>query len=333
MARVFATKVWGLGGETWGALGFSKEGVRNNLAGLFKPDDFVLYLGNFSEPTKPEEQGRLLGLVKISPTHVDTENLVEPSIWRGHLDNNGGKPKWPFGLPLIEVWRFTSDPLPKERDLLPRFAEEGLAMKLATNFEELSDLETRSVLNLPRKRIENIYASPAIKAAQDRESIRAGLQGACKGPSPILGKREILLSVKEFCTYCMELMTTEASFQAFGVRLEVNDKRRLYKIGWAVNATSRQRALNFGFPNPKILGWRPILVQKRKSQLDAYNLEQAILSALESKKIAGRTEMVFCTEDEVQRIFRKAIVSSVPSVTSDDEKFVLQEKLVTESQE
>lgn len=331
MPRIFATKVWGLDAESWGALGFSKEGVRNSLSGQTKPDDFVLYLGTQGSETRVvEERGRLIGLVKVDAKPVATEDLVEPSAWAKHVEENGGTPKWQYGLPITEAWRFTNKPLPDERDVLPRFRDSGLGMKLATNYVELLPSETEAVLALPRERVPRIYSSVAIEAAHSRQVMRAGLRPVTavsgKGPVPILGRREVTYSVKPAATYCMELVGSSDEnlpLRLAGIDRQAREKRHVYKIGWATDVTGRQSTLNFAFPNPSRLGWEPILVQKRYSQLDAYRLEQAVLVKLASRILPNRAEIVVCAPEEVHSAFATALASLRACSDEENAEFVV----------
>lgn len=331
MTRIFATKVWGLGSETWGTLGFSKPGVRDALAGEFKPGDFVLYVGTHGRQTAEEHQGRLIGLVKVDSTHANTADLVEPETWAAHLRENGGEPKWPFGLPVTEAWRFMDDPLPEEKVALPRLTE-GLAMKLATNYEELSQEEVELVLALPRERVEKIYRSDANQAAMNRQAMRAALrtQGSGRGPMPALGRREVTYSIKPAATYCMELFDSSGGLALIsaGLRPSQLETRRVYKIGWSTDVSKRRGTMNFAFPAPALLGWRIHISQRRDSQLDAFLLEQAVLSALSSKKLPARTEMVACTPGELEAAFFQALGTVPPSDEGAQGEFVL--KLVAE---
>ncbi len=262
--RIFATKVWGLDADVWGALGFSKAGVRNDLAGEFKPEDFVLYLGTTSLPTKIEYQGKLIALVKVDSTHVYTVDAVEHNAWEKHIAENGGTAKWPHGLPLTEVWEFTDRPLPSETEILPRIRTDGLSMKLAVNYEQLTDEEVSRVLLLPRRKLENVYTSEAIKAARIRQAVRAGLRSTANssGPSPSLGERVAGHISQPSSLYCLELVGRAIALEAAGLAVRTS-KSRIYKIGWAISPEARRDALNFAYPSPNHLGWQIVRQQSR----------------------------------------------------------------------
>jgi hypothetical protein len=320
--RIFATEVWALDADVWGALGFSKVGVRNRLAGEFKPDDFVLYIGTAGEPTKPEEQSRLLALVKIDSTHVSTADAVEPATWERHLRENEGVPKWPFGLPLTEVWQFTERPFPSELDVLPRIRQSSLGMKLAVNYEELNPVETAKVLALPRQRLTDVYTSPVIEAAKARQRVRASLRpGAGKGPMPSSGDRTATYFSKPSWLYCMELVGGQLALEAAGLT-ERNAKTKVFKIGWAISPDERSKALNFPFPNPARLGWKLVRKQSRASQLDAYELEQAVLNSLHRYKLPGKSEILCCDDTTLDAAIAAAVRLAEASEEEEQKAFV-----------
>ena len=102
-------------------------------------------MGTMGDETAESEQGRLLGLHEMATRPVPTQEMVDPDRWADHLAENGGQPKWPFGLPIVSAERFLSPPL--RAHLLPRLHEENLHRKLASNYELLTPEEAVRVLN------------------------------------------------------------------------------------------------------------------------------------------------------------------------------------------
>jgi hypothetical protein len=53
---IYATLAWGFGPDTWGAVGFSIESVRNSLPDdLRKKNGLVLTIGTQGDETAPED--------------------------------------------------------------------------------------------------------------------------------------------------------------------------------------------------------------------------------------------------------------------------------------
>lgn len=81
LTPIFATLSWGFGPDTWGAIGFALEKVRNDLADdLRKKGGSVLTIGTMEVETQPSEQGRLLGLHTLGTLAIRTQELVEPTL-------------------------------------------------------------------------------------------------------------------------------------------------------------------------------------------------------------------------------------------------------------
>ena len=199
LTPVFATLAWGFTPDTWGAIGFGFEKVRNALAAdLRNKGGSVLTIGTMGMETSLEEQGRLLGIHKVGTLPIRTEELVEPSLWSSHLRDNSGKPKWPFGLPIVSAERF-NDPQPTRRQILPRLHDENLHMKLATNYVELTPDEASAVLAAPRTQVDKIWSTPISAFA----TMRVGRSPP--GFRPTSGIRTLMLTSGPAATYCFAL--------------------------------------------------------------------------------------------------------------------------------
>ena len=112
MGKIFLTKVWGFGPESYPALGFNSEGGRQKLLKESSPGDWVLLAGTRGKPTLPEHQGRLLGKIQLGTDQIDVEkvlNSIGTEIPDDHY-NDDGKYKWPYGLPMLKAYRFDGFP-------------------------------------------------------------------------------------------------------------------------------------------------------------------------------------------------------------------------------
>lgn len=254
LTPIFATLAWGFAPDTWGAIGFGLEKVRNDLAAdLRKRGGFVLTIGTMGIETSPEEQGRLLGLHEVGTLSIRTEELVEPSLWSSHIRDNGGQPKWPFGLPIASAERF-NDPQPTRRLLLPRLHDENLHMKLATNYVELTPDEAQAVLAVPRTRVDEIWSTPISAFATKR----LGRSPAGFKPSP--GIRTLTVTSGPAATYCFSLEGTAVKQVAANL-VPFGSNIRIFKIGFSSDPERRRQQLNAYLPDSRTLEWRSIMAE------------------------------------------------------------------------
>lgn len=260
---IFASLTHGLDLPLWGAFGFSIESVRNSLQNDLNPGDLVLAIGTSGEPTPRELQGKLLGLLKLARQQVVTGDYVEPGHWSAHLAGNGGLPRWPYGMPIIEAEMF-DEPLPIKNDVLPRIKDLGLHMKLATNYERLTPEEEAAVLALPKTPAQEIFRAPG-------SSFQSKLLPRRPGPPPSGKKKVQLPTTGPAATYLMVLEGKQAR------NLSARSDQCIFKIGFSRDPQTRLRALNCFYPKPDLLRWKVEAEQWHEDALNAYSMEQHAL--------------------------------------------------------
>jgi hypothetical protein len=267
---IYASLVHGLDLPLWGAFGFSIESVRNDLQNDLKSGDYVLAIGTSGEPTPGHLQGRLIGLLTLARQQVRTGDYVEPNHWQAHLDGNGGQPRWPYGMPIIEAELFV-EPLPVKNDALPRISEQNLHMKLATNYERLTPAEEAAVMSLTRVRAPAIYKS-------EGATFQEALLPRRPGPPPTDKHRTSVPTFGAAATYLMVLDGTHAR------NLASRGDRAIFKIGFSRDPQARLKALNCFYPKPELLRWKIEAEQWHADAVNAYAMEQHALSVLHASQ-------------------------------------------------
>lgn len=311
--KVFATKVWGYEPERWAVLGFSREGSRNRLAGQIAPEDWVLHIGTRSaKETRTEDRGIALGIARVSEAAIATADAVEPALWAEYLAENGGRPKWPYGLPMVEARRFVSPP--EERDeylLIPRFRDANLALVLATDAVELEPEEAATILALPWASC-TLFDSAPLREAQDRAAMRQSLRARRSPIQPTFGERTSAYVAQPACTYVFELVGKGLN-SAVGDQM-VGGKRgkRVYKVGYAIDAAKRVASLNFGLPNLRVLSWKVRFRHEHDDPIAAVAMEAEMHELLDkfTAPDAGNTEVFFCDESALLDAWQRAIGSA-----------------------
>lgn len=269
--RIFATLAWGFDPERWGVLGFSNESVRNKLGGELRGGGLVLTMGTMGEDTPEPLRGRLMALHKLGTRAIATQELVEPEHWRRHLDEHNGRPKWPYGLPILTAEGF-DDPLPLRSEILPRLHADNLHQKLATNYEELTVEEVRRVLAAPRTAVAEIWSSPV-------SDFIGGMTRPPKGPPPTSGERVLLRSSGPAATYCFQLRGTALAQTTINVA-PAWSRVAIFKIGFSNDPARRRKELNTYLPDIRTLEWGPVLEQWHGDEINAWAMEQEVFVQL-----------------------------------------------------
>jgi hypothetical protein len=316
--KIYATLAWGFAPELWGAIGFSTESVRNSLADdLRKSGGLVLTMGTMGDETAEPERGRLLGLHEMATRPVPTEDMVAPDRWANHLAENGGQPKWPFGLPIISAERFLSPPL--RAYLLPRLHDENLHRKLASNYELLTPKEAARVLAQVREPVPEIWASA--KAS----FVTHLLQRPHSGPPPTKGVRVLSARSGPAATYCFRLQGSALGQVARHIAPSTS-KLEIFKVGFSNDPVRRLRELNAYLPDERTLGWVADWAQWHRDEINAWTMEQQVFRVLRARRAQHVKGEIFAVTSaqmrdafiEAQRVAERP--SEAPTVPVGDEE-------------
>ena len=82
--QVFAKRFYGFDPARRPIIGFGMEGNRDALIATSRPGDLLVFVGTKGEPTKPEERGKLLGIVEFARIPVDATDVVDPAVLEPH---------------------------------------------------------------------------------------------------------------------------------------------------------------------------------------------------------------------------------------------------------
>lgn len=300
--RIFATLNWGFEPAVWGTIGFSAAKTRDALARELKNGGFVLSIGTRGRETPPHQRGRLLALLKLGPQAVHTEALVDPLRWRVHLEENGGRPKWPYGLPVVAADTFADPAL--SADILPRFDVENLHIVLATNWRELAPDEVARVIAMRRVPVHEIWSSPQ-SAFAARLRVRPG------PPPGTRGSRLLRADSGPAATYCYRL---DGALAAGLPELcsPTGHGCQVYKVGYSNDPLRRGRELNAFLPHAPSLEWKLILEQWHDDEINAWAMEQQVFAALSgSGAHRFKGEMVTATPEILQAAWTRGRAEAV----------------------
>lgn len=248
---------------------------------------------------------------------VPTQEMVDPDRWADHLAENGGQPKWPFGLPIVSAERFLSPPL--RAHLLPRLHEENLHRKLASNYELLTPEEAVRVLNEPREPV------PAIWASSKASFVTNLLPRTPSGPPPSRGERVLSACSGPAATYCFRLQGTALGHVARYLA-PATSKLEIFKVGFSNDPVRRLRELNAYLPDENTLGWVADWAQWHRDEINAWTMEQQVFRVLRARRaLHVKGEIFAVSESEMRDAFTEAQrvatrPSEAPSVLIGDEE-------------
>lgn len=289
MVQIFAKRFWGFDPQYWPIISFGLEANRDALIRASRPGDLIAFIGTQTEPTAPEEQGRLLGLAEIGRLPIDSLDVLDAATLPPETYKSDGKFKWPKSLPMLRAWRFSSPPRVTE------VLHQQLSYEATVRAVLLDPEDEAALLALPREEVD----------VRDLEIIRRhraladvlSPSGPTQGPAPSSWSGEV---------------SRDASVAAVTYALRFG-KRNLWKIGHAQNVAARVADVNKHVPH-EVLNerWCEAWTQKWPTQTAAYDMEQRVLALLAKKRTDN--ERIACTENELRSAWINAMMPGSAAV-------------------
>jgi hypothetical protein len=298
-SRLFLTKAWGFNPESNPTIGFIKIGGRNNFLRKANRDDWIVIAGTLSDPTPPEEQGRLLGICHVGHDEVDAAEIMKEIgvELSPHLIDKNGDYKWRWAMPILGARRFLhASSYPSLVDVfgsnLPGQDWAAYAIDLEERFgQELVNL----VKALPSEPCE-IASLPVLdKARVYADQMGRGRRKGNSGPPPSGSRGGIDRTIGEGFAYAFQLEGRSES---------------IFKIGYSHDYQERLETLNREI-RPSVTGcqWKIFMTHEFTTENYAYNFEQVVLKRFQEKLFDGEKEIVRATKDEITAVWTDVLHS------------------------
>lgn len=286
MARMFLTKVWGFSPEDYPALGFNTKGARRKFLKESESGDWVVLAGTRAAPTRPKDQGRLLGKVQLGTEQIDVEEVVRSvgtEIPDDHYQEDGTY-RWPFGLPMISARRFSD--LPDLAQLfgnyLPGTQWASYALDLGNTLG--SDAQAR-VEALRTESADIIEAQAIVRQRERQRALVLNRTGGTTGPKPSATRTGSDRAARAASAYLLELQGGQGKF---------------FKVGYSGDVEGRLAALNKGLlPSVTGYSWRLVARQEFRTEEQAYAFEQTLHERLRQHRVDGEQEIYAVERSEL----------------------------------
>ena len=265
---IWLTGFWGFEPEEWGALGFTLENDRDRFRDLIPNQQMVCIYGASSGETSSDDVARLLGLILVENTPIDSWQRLSASAKKRNIEM--GESKWRFALPVRRAWRTTRSI--RIADVFPQSYDPSRGRYIAKFGTWLAPDEADWLReNLPLREV-NVFGEPP--AALHRAEVEKKLQDYFTPSKAILGAFGERKSVYDDKPHVMYLATIKRNADLIAGEKLYND-RGLFKIGVTGDPDNRLKALNISFPTNSTIKWEYEATAKFPDRASAVSAEDA----------------------------------------------------------
>jgi hypothetical protein len=292
VVKVFLTKVWGFNPEEYPVLGFNSEGGRRKFLRESGPSDWVVLAGTRDAPTPPEQRGRLLGRVQLGTQEINVEEILR---WVGTQIPNehyleGGRYRWPYGLPMIAAERFPE--LPDVAQLFGSYLTGTHWASYAIDLEAAFGSEILKTIEALGAEPVGILEVPAIIRQRERQRALARNQSeGPTGPGPSDHRKGIVRNSGRAWAYLLKLE---------------GGKDNVFKIGFSQDVESRLATLNKGLLSTLTgFSWRLVERLAFGSEEQAYKFEQEVHGRLQRFRVETELEVYLVNQQQIESAWRE----------------------------
>jgi hypothetical protein len=290
--KVFLTKVWGFNPKEYPVLGFNSEGGRRKFLRESGPSDWVVLAGTRDAPTPPEQRGRLLGRVQLGTQEINVEEAlrsVGSQIPNEHY-LEGGRYRWPYGLPLIAAERFPE--LPDLARLFGSYLTGTHWASYAIDLEAKFGSEIIRTIEALRAEPVAILEVPAIILQRERQrALARNHSEGPTGPGPSGHRKGVVRDTGRAWAYLLKLQ---------------GGKENVFKIGFSQDVESRLATLNKGLLSTLTgFSWRLVERLAFGSEEQAYKFEQEVHRHLQKFRIDIELEVYLVNQQQIELAWRE----------------------------
>ena len=270
MTKVFFTYVWGPPGNPAWPLTFASIAARSHARAVLTEGDLVFTVGTKSAPTPPEDQGRALGVFRVSNLEVNTQDYGLPRRFANPEFDS--VIRFPFALHPVAVWEITSP--------------DNIFAKLVGPLTPNHHLQAQSKV----VELEDIVAEPLLEL--ERREVPPAMPITEFGKGHVAQKNS-KLAPKHKGSFTGSFNDHDIWYVYMMVLKDKRKKVLAVKVGYSNEPETRVAAHN-GPLAPEITGlrWHLYATQPTETEDKARDVEQPVLSRYARNKLASNGELL-----------------------------------------
>lgn len=241
--RVWLTSFDGFTPETWGCVGFSKEGRLDTFLAESGPDPIMVIYGSKTPRTPKDMRGKVLGLYVLSDQRGKAEEFVDPVLLRRARAEAENKNGWAFSVRATRAWSVPIERAPDISDFADQTWSPVLGKSIGSQGVALKRAEALKLLDLEMDE-RQVYRGPSIDPLPT-ERLSDYLRPAKAGPLPKRGWT-VEPPDGEKHLYVLKLGGDPVAF--LNGRHRVRESSAIFKVGMSRHPSKRRTDINRNYP-------------------------------------------------------------------------------------
>lgn len=145
--QVWLRSFYGFSPETWGFLGFTKEGRRDTFVRETRNGTLVVIYGATGSENH-SDKGKILGVLQIAHVTGMAQEFMRPDAWAEKFSDAEWKGKWNHAVKVVRAWRVTDEKRTEVADFAPETYSAVRAQSIGTNCKQLTAADAKNLLKL-----------------------------------------------------------------------------------------------------------------------------------------------------------------------------------------
>ena len=237
--NVWLTSFHGWSPETWGCVGFTRDGQREHFLAETEPGALIVIYGTTNSKTPKDMRSKVLGIYQTNHETGHSHDFLDP-MQIERLKRTGEEEKWRDAVNCVRAWTIDEEHRPYVNDAFPEALASEAYRHIGSQGVRLGKADATFLLDLSVTETE-VYGGPQILDAKPQT-----LRPTKAGPNQVNSYSVAVEPDGPKSIYILELEGDAANF--LGITERELDEHKIVKVGYSSSPASRRDSYNAKLP-------------------------------------------------------------------------------------